>query len=490
MTAMESINIFNMPMAQGIWRTMGSNLADVAQSTCEFIDNAISNFRGNPGDGTRLRQVKVSVVNLGDRVKVTVEDNGTGIQNLNNALTLAGTEGRESPLNEHGFGLKHALAYMDENNCAWEILTRTEEDCRCDHYVSVKPPYEFDGMTAEYKPGWVGTLGTTGTVIRFICPMAVFESMGRNGKTKLSFQQLVGILCEHLRYTYATILQRRELILNLVWESDGQEHSQFLEPLLPQWEVGTLVELPDQEIVFDELGKEKLTISCRYGHICPDEDAYLHYVGNMESSGAEIRLNGRVVEHGLLKEIWGRARHNVYNTFLVQIDLQSEDANSLPATKTAKNGFRIEMSKIQTVFEWVRANVTLPPKVSKEHQLRKKLAEIKAAEEGVTCVEEERAVFSSDCINVPADLFVSRGEKVTLYECKVKNTSCLNTYQLRMYWDGCVRDGIHVEEGILIAQNHPAEVVRLIRRLNQLTGPDGRRYNFRTALWAEEGIAV
>ena len=48
----------------------------------------------------------------------------------------------------------------------------------------------------------------------------------------------------------------------------------------------------------------------------------------------------------------------------------------------------------------------------------------------------------------------------------------------------------HVEEAVLIAQSHPAEVVRMIRFLNRLTGEDGRPYNFRTALWAEEGVEV
>ena len=197
-----------------------------------------------------------------------------------------------------------------------------------------------------------------------------------------------------------------------------------------------------------------------------------------------------MIESGLVKIIWGRARHNAYNTFLAQIDLCSEDPKALPATRTAKNGFRTEMRKALTLFKWVRANVPLPARISKEHLLRSRLAELKRAEEGVTYVEEEKRVFTREEIGVPADLFVSRGEKVTLYECKVKNSSCLHVYQLRMYWDGCIRDGIHVEEAVLIAQSHPAEVVRMIRFLNRLTGEDGRPYNFRTALWAEEGVEV
>lgn len=50
MKEIEKIMIYNMPMAKGIWRTMGSNLADVAQAICEFVDNALSNFYGNKED--------------------------------------------------------------------------------------------------------------------------------------------------------------------------------------------------------------------------------------------------------------------------------------------------------------------------------------------------------------------------------------------------------------------------------------------------------
>ena len=91
-------------------------------------------------------------------------------------------------------------------------------------------------------------------------------------------------------------------------------------------------------------------------------------------------------------------------------------------------------------------------------------------------------------IQAPVDLFVARGEKVTLYQCEAERSSYRKAHELRMCWDNCVRDGVCVEEGVLIAQNHPAEVVKLIWILNQLTGPNGCPYNFRTATWAEEGV--
>ena len=130
------------------------------------------------------------------------------------------------------------------------------------------------------------------------------------------------------------------------------------------------------------------------------------------------------------------------------------------------------------------------PAASKEALLRGKLAETKAAEEGVTCVEEDRAVLCANGIQAPADLFVAHGEKVTLYKCEAESSSYRKAHELRMCWDNCVRDGIHVEEGVLIAQNHPAEVLKLIWILNQLSDSSGCPYHFRAAAWTEEGVAI
>lgn len=420
---------------------------------------------------------------------MTVEDNGAGIQDLCNALTLAGKDKRESPLNEHGYGLKHALAFFDSNNSnyTWELHTRTAEDSKFNRYACVVPPYDFDGINAGYEDGWDGTLDNTGTLIRFTCPMSVFATLAPESiKGKPTFAELVSILGEHLSYTYATVLRQQEMLISLYWADGASNGGGYLPPLLPEWEAGTLVEKPAQVI---KLGSNEETISCRYGVIRPDKNAHCYYKGNMESSGAEIRINGRVVATGLVKEIWGRARHNSLNTFLAQIDICGNGFDAFPETKTAKNGLRLEKQKTIKLFQWIRATVTLPAKESKEHQLRDKLAQLKNAEDGVTNVVCKKHMYTSKGMKIPVDLFVSRAEKVTLYECKYKNTTALNAQQLRMYWNGAVYDGYQVEEAILIAQHHPCDVQRMIDTLNQEYDPEGRHYNFRLATWAEEGIA-
>ena len=87
-------------------------------------------------------------------------------------------------------------------------------------------------------------------------------------------------------------------------------------------------------------------------------------------------------------------------------------------------------------------------------------------------------------------LFVGYIDRVTIYEAKAGKTKALDLYQLRMYVDGCALDNKPVDEAVLIAKRHSAEVKELRDILNTLTAPDGRPYNFRLATWDDEGIVI
>jgi len=483
--------IINMPVASRIWKTLGSNFNNFSQAICEFVDNAVSNFRGNSANPSLVRIIRITVMKKGSLVDVTVEDGGTGIKNLSNAMTLAGTAGQESPLNEHGYGLKHALAYAEGKGCAWEISTRTQEDAVQNRYQMVRAPYDFgDGaISGEYHDGWPGTLSKTGTIIHFSCPYHVFATLAPDSRKPVTFRELVAILEESLSCTYADILERGEAQIHLIWEDDRERHLAEIRPLQPQWVPGTLLTLPEQEV---DLGGGQIMVQCRYGFILPSKENHLHYLGNMESSGVEIRVNGRLIEHGLLRKIWGRKIHPAQNAFLAQIDLKSDTSEMVPATKNAKNGFREEDIRLQALFKWIRANIELPSSTreTREQKLFRYLAEAKTALPNMTRVSLEEGVFRTIGLKERLDLYTCENEKITIYEGKVHKTKAIDVYQLRMYWDGCVLDGVPPDMGVLVAGRHPREVQQLIDLVNTQTGPDGRRYNFQLSTWKSEGIPV
>ena len=105
-------------------------------------------------------------------------------------------------------------------------------------------------------------------------------------------------------------------------------------------------------------------------------------------------------------------------------------------------------------------------------------------------VSREEPVFQKIGLKAKVDLFVGYIDRVTIYEAKAGKTKALDLYQLRMYVDGYALDNKPVDEAVLIAKRHSAEVKELRDILNTLTAPDGRPYNFRLATWGEEGIVI
>ncbi len=144
--------IHNNPTGYGLFAGIGDNFNSAAQAICELADDAISNLRANSDDPDLSMTIVVSFENLGDAVEIGVVDGGTGITNLDSALTIACRDGAQTPLNEHGFGLKHALASCDSSpSQQWSIRTRTKTDAAANQYREVTAPYSM-GTSEEDQP--------------------------------------------------------------------------------------------------------------------------------------------------------------------------------------------------------------------------------------------------------------------------------------------------------------------------------------------------
>ena len=350
-------NIDNAPNGKEFFAGISGNFKDFGQTLCELIDNPISNFRAH---GIRGR-VEIVLEEQGDYVDVSVRDNGTGIENMDAALTIAARSCAESTLNEHGMGLKHALASINAGaDQHWSIQTRTAEDAAHDRYQLVESPYSI-GMPMYLIPGGGDIVGETGTVVQVRCPMHKFLTLKPVFKKNApTFAQVVSYLQETLRYTYADLLRDEVFSIRLTAvDEDGVPNSvEIAEPLEPKWK-GEYTELPPVEA---DLGYGRVTICCRYGSIRRSKKNAFYYKGNMASSGAEIRINGRAIQHGLCSEIWGKALHPNQNRFIAQIDILCDQSAALPDTKSAKNGLREDDEKVAALFSWIRANIPEPVK--------------------------------------------------------------------------------------------------------------------------------
>lgn len=489
--------IHNNPTGYGLFAGIGDNFNSAAQAICELADDAISNLRANSDDPDLSMTIVVSFENLGDAVEIGVVDGGTGVTNLDSALTIACRDGAQTPLNEHGFGLKHALASCDSSpSQQWSIRTRTKKDAAANQYREVTAPYsmgtseEDQPMKVFFYPGAGGLPYPTGTAVTVRCPMAKFQTVKPDRKAAQSdFHHLVMYAIEELRYIYAGVLADTSITMKVLEVNGGTEKCHILKPLQPTWEEGTMKRL--ENVPYD-LGGGQLTIHCRYGNILPTKSNAIYYKGNMASSGVELRINGRAIEHGLFDRVWGEAIHPSQNRFLVQVDLITDNSAALPATKNTKTSFCEADPRLNKLFRWIATYVPAPPKDADTIEARyvKELAAKCESNPDALRVSREEPVFQKIGLKAKVDLFVGCVNGVTIYEAKAGKTKALDLYQLRMYVDGCALDNKPVDEAILIARYHPPEVRELLDILNGLSAPDGRPYNFRLVTWDEEGIFV
>ena len=236
-------NIDNAPNGKEFFAGISGNFKDFGQTLCELIDNPISNFRAHKRRG----RVEIVLEEQGDYVDVSVRDNGTGIENMDAALTIAARSCAESTLNEHGMGLKHALASINAGEDQhWSIQTRTAEDVANDRYQRAEGPYDIH-MPVSMIPGSGEVAGGTGTVVRVRCPMHKFLTLKpASKKEEPTFGQMAAYLRETLRYTYANLLRDKAFIIlfTAIDKNGASDSGEIPGALEPNWRDGQMTELP------------------------------------------------------------------------------------------------------------------------------------------------------------------------------------------------------------------------------------------------------
>lgn len=501
------IDIANQPSAEELWAGIGGHFDNLGQIVNEFVDNSISSFIANEL-ATRNVIIRIKELAPNGDVEITIEDSGTGIKDLDAAFTLGCQKAGESPLNEHGFGLKHALASANPDNNSWRIFTRTNEDHKNKTFKKIEAPYtinDFKGSVVA-DDNWPGSISGSGTLIQFVCSREMFKTLGRGIRGGVtSFTTLCDILCEDLGFVYAGIISSSGVSISMqIEEYGGSPITRSVGAVSPDWEDYLP---PHSGTETKDLGGGPVEIEYEFGKIrekkgrTPFDNSTTrkYYQRNMSTSGVEIRINGRVLCYNLFKEIWGIEKHNSFNYLLVTINLKSSDQEALPKTRTSKNGLREGDPKLESLYEWIRSCMHEPKKdVSlSDHEtdlfeeLKRRLSKYNPDPNKV--IETEMHVFTqtgNSKDRVRLDLYQKDSYGITVYEGKKENTTSKDVYQLRMYWDGLVYDGITPTSGILVAKEHPDSVKSLIAVVNTMTDTNGNNYHLETKTWEELGLDV
>jgi len=180
--------------------------------------------------------------------------------------------------------------------------------------------------------------------------------------------------------------------------------------------------------------------------------------------------------------------------FLEIINLVSTSRDALPHTRTSKNGIRSGDPKLESLLDWIHKTHPKPQtelaSAQSERELVRELAELKQKHipHKAKRVDTEFKVFTTAGSPVSVDLYVFDGTDIVLYEAKKDEADVQDIYQLLMYWDGLVEDGLAPTEGILIATTFSPGVQIILKVLNDSKDRKGNKYNFTTRTWSDEGI--
>lgn len=445
-----SMAIDNKPHADELWAGIGGHFDSLGQIVNEFIDNCISNFTGN---NTMTRNIIISLVETtvnGD-VTISIEDSGTGIKKLNEAFTLGSCAAAESPLNEHGFGLKHALASANPENDSWVIYTRTQEDINAEQFKKIEAPYKIENFSAKIckNEKWPGKLNGTGTIIRFVCKKDMYRTIARGIRGGMTnFRNIADVLCEDIGFIYSGVIEenRASITLDIV-DVNGDHINRSVGAVKPDWEDYIKPGSGNQEV---DLGNGKVAIEYQFGKVNKKPErkefdnttARKYYQKSMSTSGVEIRINGRVLCYNLFKEIWGIEKHNSYNYLLITINLKSTNREALPKTRTSKNGLREGDEKLEKLYEWIKSNLSEPQKdvTLSDHEtdlfevLRDRMNQYDSDPNKVVRTEQDVFISTGNSKDrVRIDLYYKNSYGVTIYEGKKDVTTSKDVYQLRMY---------------------------------------------------------
>ena len=475
------------------------------QGICELCDDALA--AALPGEKARVC-VALAVDTDKHFLQLAVADWGCGMElsALTNALQLGSAPLGNNRLNEHGYGLNNALACLSGGTGDWCIYTRNVPG----PYFKVSGPFDLE-MTVKMTDAidlpkslnlqW----SEPSTVIYVRVPMTIARTLQRQGNRKLSDLATLRMwLIEHLGVAYRGYLELDAVTLEpsaKIAVTVGQ--SSLLVPPIPvpmmlarteKLEVelgGKVVPLTYIHGVLDKTKREHLVQGCKTRY---------YYQCSQPTQGIDIRLGKRVIATAQLGEVWHRedgspiCRHNSYNDFVGELILPDLPRGIL-ATLTNKTGIDRNSPDGAVVFE---ALAEFPPQKNSvtlgEDALKKKWMKILKAANPEDDVTSEISVWPTGTLVDVVDK--GANGKYDIYELKTRKAEPQDLYQLKMYWDGLVLEGVQPTHGVLLTPKYNDSIQEMVELMNKLPAPympggaPSQPYHFLLATHQEKALAM
>jgi hypothetical protein len=492
---------------EGIFRGLAKQNMIFHQCIGELIDNSIAAKREN-------EKFRVDVIfnkkDASDSVEIYIADNSKGmpLEIFMKALQLGESATTEDRLNEHGFGMKNALATLSGENGYWRVWTKPIGE---DTIFATEGPFRPDMIIREEESfPEVDFLPTDfSTLIKVSVKMSFIQTVQGRGAPSKDLATLRTWLIEHLGVSYRGYLEQDAVTYEhsgTIVVSIGNDSLQVTPISIPLGDMKTEyieVELDGQvyklEYRYGTLDEVKRDVSVR-----GDKTKY-YYQGNVPTQGIDIRLGKRTIATRQFETIWKTedkisqlSRHNNYNDFLGELLIPEVPRGTL-ATVNNKTDFNLDDDNWTVMFD--KINDIRPPKnirEKSEKELQKKWMDMLKATNPDDEISSQISVWPTA---TKIDVYrKTSNNKIIIYELKVGNGAPLHLYQLKMYWDGLVISGQQPREAFLFVEDFNTNLEEMANQMNKLPSPffptieegktpvQSKSYNFKIVKHTDKGL--
>lgn len=397
----------------------------------EIADNSSSNYELHRVGGN----IRIRIFRIGDGlVRVTITDDGTGIEDIDAALALGNRQGKKTALNGWGHGIK--------NIPGWDIVVRTTN--AKGSFMVVGPLVE--GVQIQECERFSDL--PHGTEVSFTIEEKMLVASNRrwgskDGKGRISkFFTLVQCVVEDIGLVHGMRMQK--LGYSIVVEAcDGCETVEFkVKPLVPV--IAPFSRL-DESICASRKtmgtkqipafnGDGLITLEYCVGTNETEIDSIKEYFApnRAHAQGWYIYMNGRFI--GKTATLKGTKLHNSENGYMGVVNIIVDYAAQAPRTAIAKTGFVEESPDYNRLLDEL---YELCPNMD---QILNRAKRSKMTERTLNTQWGSRMIAAGDDVEIhgqvpgTADEFdILNYTKGILYENKMKAAQSKNVYQIMEY---------------------------------------------------------
>nr|EEK69101.1 hypothetical protein bcere0006_8290 [Bacillus wiedmannii] len=441
-------------------------------------------------------------------VYIYIADKGKGmnLEVFKKAIQLGESATTEHRLNEHGFGLKNALATLSGGNGEFQIWTYSVDE---ETTHTIKGPFKKEMLIIsdvsfpelEFLPGRYST------IIKVKVPLTFIQTVQGRGARASDLSTLRTWLIEHLGVIYRGYLEIEDETgepSGNIYVSIGEDRKRVPAVRVPMANSSIQridIELRGQtytlEYTYGTLDEE------RVNRLVAGNKAKYYYQKNQTTQGIDIRVGKRVIATKQLENIWRKkkgeeeepiSRHNRYNEFVGELLIPNLPRGVL-TTINNKTDFNLDDADWERIFQ--KLNEYRPIEdikdVTEKDLVKKWMGMIKATNPNDKVTDEFHVWPTGTRIDIYRE--TSNGE-VYIYEMKVGDGSPIDLYQLKMYWDGLVLSGVQPSEAVLLVENYSSNLEEMANQMiEHLTPPllvKGNKpsdpYNFKIEKHKDKGL--